>query len=103
MAVAEVDESGTPVAGEHIGFKLQRAVKSHNKWSWSAVAQAEGDDGAAGTPYTPKSGPGLYLVTATASPLPATCASPSAAAAPTARPRSSPARAAVAHHQPPPL
>jgi len=69
--VSELDENGNPLAGEHIGFKLQRAVKKHGKWSWSVVAQADADDGTAGVKYDPKTGPGLYLVTATASPLPA--------------------------------
>jgi Kazal-type serine protease inhibitor domain len=71
VSVTEDDGTGRPVAGEHIGFKLQRAVKHNGKWSWSVVGQGEGEDGEAGVSYTPKSGPGLYLVTATASPLPA--------------------------------
>src|SRR5439155_7730788 len=71
LSVSEDDGSGRGVSDEHIGFKLQRAVKKSGKWSWSVVAQGEGDNGVAAVSYTPRSGPGLYLVTATASPLPA--------------------------------
>lgn len=71
ILVGELDENGNAIAGEHVGFKLQRAVKKHGKWSWSVIAQADSDDGIAGVKWDPKTGPGLYLVTATASPLPA--------------------------------
>ncbi len=71
VGAAEVDENNTPIPTEHVGFKLQRAVSSHGKWSWSVVAQADSDSGAAVLTYAPKTGPGLYLVTSTGSPLPA--------------------------------
>jgi hypothetical protein len=71
ILVGELDENGNAIAGEHIGFKLQRAVKRHGTWSWSVIAQADSDSGVAGVKWDPKTGPGLYLVTATASPLPA--------------------------------
>jgi hypothetical protein len=71
VGVSELDEAGSPIAGEHVGFKLQRAVRKNGKWTWSVVQKADSDDGAATVKYTPRSGPGLYLVTATASPLPA--------------------------------
>jgi hypothetical protein len=71
VAVSERDADGLPVNGEHIGFKLQRAVKKNGKWTWSVIGQAESDTGEVGYSYAPKTGPGLYLVTSTASPLPA--------------------------------
>ena len=71
ISVGELDENGNAIAGEHVGFKLQRAVKKNGKWTWNVVAQADNDNGIAATKYKPTSGPGLYLVTATASPLPA--------------------------------
>jgi hypothetical protein len=71
VVVSDLDENDAPVKGEHIGFKLQRGVKKNGKWHWSVVANGESENGSAGVRYTPKTGPGLYLVTATASPLPA--------------------------------
>jgi hypothetical protein len=70
VSVAE-QVDGRPVAGEHIGFKLQRAVKKNGKYSWTVVDQAESDSGEAGLSFKPRIGPSLYLITATASPLPA--------------------------------
>src|SRR6266540_2724859 len=35
LSVSEVDENGNAVIGEHVGFKLQRAVKRNGKWTWS--------------------------------------------------------------------
>lgn len=71
VGVFELDADGNPVAGEHVGMKLQRAVKQYGKWVWTVVASADSDNGAATVKYTPKTGPGLYLVTGTGSPLPA--------------------------------
>jgi hypothetical protein len=62
---------GVLVPGQHVGFKLQRAVKVGHTWTWSVVASDESDEGSAGVKYTAGGGQGLYLVTATSSPLPA--------------------------------
>lgn len=72
VSVSDVDGSGVALPGTNVGFKLQRAVQKNGKWQWSVVRQADSDTGIAALKYTPKNGVGLYLVTATASPLPAT-------------------------------
>jgi hypothetical protein len=88
VGVAELDENGNPVATEHVGFKLQRAVKVNGAWKWTAVTSADSDGGSAAVKVSSTTGPGLYLVTATASPLPAdltidlTCGGTSCAVAP---------------------
>jgi hypothetical protein len=71
VSVSEDDGEGRGVSAEHIGFKLQRAEKRNGKWTFVVVKQANGDNGEASVTNTPSSGPGLYLVTTTASPLPA--------------------------------
>jgi hypothetical protein len=71
VTVAETDELGNGIAGQHIGFKLQRATRSGRKWIWKVVDQASGEDGWAGLKFKPGVGPSLYLITATAGTHPA--------------------------------
>ncbi len=71
VTVAENDENGKPMAGQHLGFKLQRESKSGSRYSWSVVDQASGKNGTATLDFKPGVGPSLYLITATVSSLPA--------------------------------
>lgn len=67
-------KTGASIAGggstEHVGIKLQRAVKRNGQWKWLVVDSDDSDNGGATVKFTPRSGPGLYLLTATTSPLP---------------------------------
>lgn len=66
-----VDAEGFPVAGVHVGYKLQRLYRYGRNYRWYVVASGDGD-GAAWRKYTPSrsGGTGVYLLTMTASPLP---------------------------------
>ncbi len=68
---AAVVDGQTPVPGVSVGFKLQRLARVYGRYQWIVVGQGSGD-GAASLRYLPPSSPAtrVYLLTATASPLP---------------------------------